>query len=488
MTHSLPILTLVVWLPIIWSVVLLLPMFSEDFVRGLGLIGSVVFFILTCYVYLKFDTDSSSYQFSEHHSWIPAIGASYSLAIDGISLLFLILNNFLLILVVLASHNSVRKNIKSYLFCFFMMSGLINGAFSAMDGLLFYVFFEASLVPLYLVIGIWGGDGRVYAAFKFFIYTVVASLLFLVGLLVLSHLANGSFYIPDWHRLVLPLNVQILLFVLFIFAFAVKIPMFPFHTWLPNAHVEAPTGGSVILAAMALKLGAYGLLRFSLPILPDASRLMAPLMFVASSVAVIYIGSVAIAQSDMKKLIAYSSISHMGFVTFGIFSNTLNGFMGALFQMVSHGLVSSGLFFCVGVLYDRVHSRKMADYGGVINIIPYFSALFVVFAMANCGLPGTSGFVGELLVFISAISHGLWWVLLLGLSLVLSAVYNLWMIKRVIMGPVSNDAVKLLLPINAYESFILVFLAFLVVFFGLFPAPINNVLLHSVQHMVRPVV
>lgn len=487
MLHSFPILSLVIWLPILWGLVLLVPYFPLKIVRSLGFLGSILCFISTLVLYLRFDSSSSAYQFAENHSWIPYIGANYSVSIDGLSLLFLLLNNFLLILVVLSTYHSVKKSIAAYLFCFFSMAGLINGAFSATDGLLFYVFFEASLIPLYMVIGMWGGQRRVYAAFKFFLYTLVASLLLLVGLVTLSKFAHGSFSIAQWHELSLPLDIQVILFLFFVFAFAVKIPMFPLHTWLPDAHVEAPTGGSVILAAMALKLGAYGFLRFSLPIFPDASHLMSPIVFSLSAIAVVYIGFVAIAQGDMKKLIAYSSISHMGFVTFGIFSNTIDGLTGALYQMISHGFVSAGLFFCVGVLYDRLHSRKIADYGGVVNVMPYFSALFVIFAMANCGLPGTSGFVGELLVFLSAVNSSIWWVLVLSLSLVLSAVYSLWTVKRVIMGPVVHDSVKSLVSMTGCESTILAVLAFLVIFFGVFPAPVNKVLLHSVQNLVRPV-
>jgi NADH-quinone oxidoreductase subunit M len=370
---------------------------------------------------------------------------------------------------------------------FLVMSGLLNGTFAALDAVLFYVFFEATLIPMYLVIGVWGGPNRVYAAVKFFLYTLLGSLLMLVAFLYLYNKSGGSFAVLDYHKLPLPLNAQILLFIAFLMAFAVKVPMWPVHTWLPDAHVEAPTGGSAVLAAILLKLGAYGFVRFSLPILPDASHYLAGFMITLSLIAIVYIGLVALAQTDMKKLIAYSSISHMGFVTLGFFIFNAYGMEGGLVQMISHGFVSAALFLCVGVLYDRMHSRNIADYGGVVNTMPKFAALMMLFAMANCGLPATSGFVGEFMVIVGAMKFNFWIAFLAGTTLVFGAAYTLWMYKRVIFGEAGNQHVAALTDANARELLVLGLLAIAVLWLGLHPAPFTEIMHASVNELLRHV-
>jgi NADH-quinone oxidoreductase subunit M len=432
-----------------------------------------------------FRTGTSAMQFVELAPWIPRFNVNYHLGVDGISVLFILLNSFITVLVVIAGWEVIREKVAQYMAAFLVMSGLLNGTFAALDAVLFYVFFEATLIPMYLVIGIWGGPNRVYAAVKFFLYTLLGSLLMLIAFLYLYNKSGGSFAVLDYHKLPLPLNAQILLFIAFLMAFAVKVPMWPVHTWLPDAHVEAPTGGSAVLAAILLKLGAYGFVRFSLPILPDASHYLAGFMITLSLIAIIYIGLVALVQTDMKKLIAYSSISHMGFVTLGFFIFNAYGMEGGLVQMISHGFVSAALFLCVGVLYDRMHSRNIADYGGVVNTMPKFAALMMLFAMANCGLPATSGFVGEFMVIVGAMKFNFWIAFLAGTTLVFGAAYTLWMYKRVIFGEVANKRVAELSDANARELLVLGLLAIAVLWLGVHPAPFTEIMHASVSELLK---
>src|SRR5689334_17311223 len=426
-------------------------------------------------------------QFVERTAWIPRFNVNYHLGVDGISVLFVLLNSFVTVLVVLAGWKVIEQRVGQYMGAFLIMSGLLNGVFAALDGLLFYIFFEATLIPMFIIIGVWGGPNRVYAAVKFFLYTLAGSLLMLVALLYLYNKSGGSFSIPDWHKLPLPLGAQVWLFFGFFFAFAVKVPMWPVHTWLPDAHTEAPTGGSVVLAAILLKLGAYGFIRFSLPILPDAAKHLAWLMVTLSLIAIVYIGLVTLVQTDMKKLIAYSSISHMGFVTLGFVMFNAYGIEGALIQMISHGFVSAAMFFCVGVLYDRMHTRMISDYGGVVNTMPKFAALMMLFAMANSGLPGTSGFVGEFLVIMGAMKAGFWIAFLAATTLVFGAAYTLWMYKRVIFGPVANSHVAELKDLNPREMIVLGALAVAVLLMGIYPLPVTEVMHASVNELLRHV-
>jgi NADH-quinone oxidoreductase subunit M len=407
------------------------------------------------------------------------------LGVDGISVLFILLNSFVTILVVIAGWKVIEKRVAQYMAAFLIMSGLMNGTFAALDAILFYVFFEATLIPMYIVIGVWGGPNRVYAAFKFFLYTLLGSLLMLVGFIYLYYKAGSSFSILDFHELPLPMNAQIYLFIAFLLAFAVKVPMWPVHTWLPDAHVEAPTGGSAVLAAIMLKLGAYGFIRFSLPILPDASHYLADFMIALSLIAVVYIGLVALVQTDMKKLIAYSSISHMGFVTLGFFIFNALGIEGALVQMISHGFVSAAMFLCVGVMYDRMHSRRIDDYGGVVNTMPKFAALMMLFAMANSGLPATSGFVGEFMVILGAMQSGFWIAFAAATTLIFGAAYTLWMYKRVIFGEIANKQVAALTDIDGRETLVLGLLAIAVLWMGLYPAPFTDIMHVSVNELLK---
>ncbi|HPV24177.1 MAG TPA: NADH-quinone oxidoreductase subunit M, partial [Casimicrobium sp.] len=414
----------------------------------------------------------------------------YYLGVDGISMWFVLLNSFTTILVVIAGWVVIEKQPAQYFAAFLIMSGLINGAFAAADAMLFYVFFEAMLIPMYLIIGIWGGPNRLYAAIKFFLYTLLGSLLMLVALIYLYKATGGSFSIADFHKVPLAKTPQILLFVAFFLAFAVKVPMWPVHTWLPDAHVEAPTGGSVILAAITLKLGAYGFLRFILPIVPDASILLAPFIVTISLIAIVYIGFVALIQTDMKKLVAYSSISHMGFVTLGFFlfvgrQGSALGIEGGLMQMISHGFVSAAMFLCIGVMYDRLHSRNIADYGGVANVMPKFAALMMLFGMANAGLPGTSGFIGEFTVTLAAVKQGMFWTAACaGLALILGAAYTLWMYKRVIFGDIGNDHVAEMKDVSPREFWMLMLVAACVLGMGLYPAPFTEVMHESVDALL----
>ena len=487
MLEGIGILSLTIWVPIVAGVLVLALGHDDhraDGTRSLALIGALLGFLVAIPLWTGFDATTHEMQFVERTSWIPAFNIHYHLGVDGISMPFILLNSFTTVLVVLAGWVVIQQKVAQYLAAFLIQSGLLNGVFAALDGILFYVFFEAMLIPLYLIIGMWGGPNRVYAAIKFFLYTLLGSLLMLVAVLYLFYQAGGSFDILTWHKLPLSMAAQILLFVAFFFAFAVKVPMWPVHTWLPDAHVEAPTGGSVVLAAITLKVGAYGFLRFVLPIVPDASHELAGLMVALSLVAIVYIGLVALVQADMKKLIAYSSIAHMGFVTLGFFVFNPLGIEGGLIQMISHGFVSGALFLCVGVMYDRLHSRQIADYGGVVNTMPKFAAFFMLFAMANAGLPGTSGFVGEFMVILGTMQVSFWWALAAGLTLIFGAAYTLWMYKRVIFGPVANAQVAALEDIDGREFLILALLAVCILALGLYPLPLTEVMHASVNHLL----
>jgi NADH-quinone oxidoreductase subunit M len=483
------LLSLAIWLPIAAGLVVLATGDDRNapIQRSLALGGAIFGFLATIPLYTGFDASSSAMQFAEMRPWIERFGIHYHLGVDGISVLFILLNSFITVLVVIAGWTVIESRVGQYYASFLLLSGMLNGVFAALDAVLFYVFFEATLIPMFIIIGVWGGPNRVYAAVKFFLYTLFGSLLMLIALLYLYNKSGGSFEILDWHKLPLPLHAQILLFFGFLFAFAVKVPMWPVHTWLPDAHTEAPTGGSVVLAAILLKLGAYGFVRFSLPILPDASRHLAWLMIALSLIAVVYIGLVALVQTDMKRLIAYSSVSHMGFCTLGFFVFNSYGVEGALVQMISHGFVSAAMFLCVGVMYDRMHTRMISDYGGVVNTMPKFAALMMLFAMANCGLPATSGFVGEFMVIMGAMKANFWLAFLAGTTLVFGAAYTLWMYKRVMFGPVANERVAALTDLNSREIIVLGALAAAVLFMGVYPLPFTEVMHASVSELLRHV-
>ncbi len=489
MTHHVPWLSLAIWLPIVAGVVVLASGSEKNAreARVIAFIGALAGFLVTLPLFAEFDVATSAMQFVEDAPWIERYNIRYHLGVDGIAMPFLLLNSFITVLVVLAGWDVIQSRVSQYMASFLIMSGLMNGVFASLDALLFYVFFEATLIPMYLVIGIWGGPNRVYAAVKFFLYTLLGSLLMLVAFLYLYNKAGGSFDILDFHRLPLGMGAQTALFVAFLLSFAVKVPMWPVHTWLPDAHVEAPTGGSAVLAAIMLKLGAYGFVRFSLPILPDASHALSGFMITLSLIAVVYIGLVALVQVDMKKLIAYSSISHMGFVTLGFFIFNAYGVEGALVQMISHGFISAAMFLCVGVMYDRMHSRMIADYGGVANTMPKFAAFMMLFAMANCGLPATSGFVGEFMVIMGAMKFNFWIAFLSATTLIFGAAYTLWMYKRVIFGEVTNAEVGALKDINAREFVILGLLAVMVLWIGLHPAPLTDIMHASVNDLLKHV-
>jgi len=488
MTTGFPILSLAIWLPLVSGTALIFAgrSVARSVLRQAALVASVLCFLVTIPLITGFDVNASGMQFVEKALWIERFGIHYALGIDGLSMWFIPLTALITIFVVIAGWEVIEDRVGAYMGAFLLLSGLMIGVFSALDGVLFYVFFEATLIPMYLIIGIWGGPNRVYAAFKFFLYTLLGSLLTLVAFVYL-YMKSGSFDVLAWHKLPLPLEAQILIFVAFLVAFAVKVPMWPVHTWLPDAHVEAPTGGSVVLAAIMLKLGAYGFLRFSLPIAPDASRELDMLMIVLSLIAVVYIGLVALVQADMKKLVAYSSIAHMGFVTLGFFMFNALGVQGGIVQMISHGFISGAMFLCIGVLYDRMHSRQIADYGGVVNRMPKFSALFVLFAMANSGLPATSGFVGEFMVILGAVDVNFWIALLAATTLIFGAAYSLWMIKRVVFGEIANDHVAELKDVGPREFWMLMGLAFFVLLMGLWPAPFVEVMQVSVQDLLQHV-
>jgi NADH-quinone oxidoreductase subunit M len=487
--QGLPILSLAIWVPIAFGLAVLA--IGRDRnpapARWLALVGSIAGFLVTIPLWTGFDTSTAAMQFTEMRPWITRFNVNYHLGVDGIAMPLILLNSLMTVMVVIAHWEVVTEKVSQYLAAFLIMSGFINGAFAALDAILFYVFFEAMLIPMFLIIGIWGGPNRVYAAVKFFLYTLLGSLLMLAAFIYLYIQTNGSFEILDFHRVPLGETAQKLIFLAMFMSFAVKVPMWPVHTWLPDAHVEAPTGGSVILAAITLKIGGYGFLRFNLPITPDASLYFDGFMITLSLVAVVYIGLVALVQADMKKLIAYSSISHMGFVTLGIFIFQSEGMLGAILQMVSHGFISAAMFLCVGVLYDRVHSRQIADYGGVANRMPVFAAFFVLFAMANSGLPGTSGFVGEFFVVLGAIKVNFWYAILAATTLIFGAAYTLWMVKRVIFGEIANDNVAQLSDVTAREITVLAILAVLVLWMGLYPKPFADVMNPSIQELLRHV-
>ena len=481
-------LSAAIWVPII-SGIIVLAVGNEQratLSRWLALLGSLVGFAVTIPLYTGFDRTTAALQFVERKPWIESLGIEYSLGIDGLSVWLVLLTAFITIVVVIAGWEVIKDRVHQYLGAFLILSGLMIGVFAAADGMLFYVFFEATLIPMYIIIGVWGGPNRVYAAFKFFLYTLLGSLLTMVAIIYL-YLQSGSFEILAWHRLPLTLHEQVLIFVAFLLACAVKIPMWPVHTWLPDAHVEAPTGGSVVLAAIMLKLGAYAFLRLSLPIAPDASHELAWLMITLSLVAVIYIGLVALVQTDMKKLVAYSSIAHMGFVTLGFFMFNETGMQGAVVQMVSHGFVAGAMFLCIGVLYDRLHTRQIADYGGVINRMPKFAALFLLFSMANAGLPATSGFVGEFLVILGAVQFDFWIGLLAATALIWGAGYSLWMYKRVVFGPVANPNVDKMEDVNRREFWLLMLMAALVLFMGIYPKFFTDLIQVSVEQLLTHV-
>ncbi|WP_334106956.1 NADH-quinone oxidoreductase subunit M [Methylobacillus sp.] len=473
--NDLPFLSLSIWVPILAGVLVLFTGGDKNAgaARWLALLGSIAGFAVTVPLYLGFDNQFAGFQFVERMEWVPAFNIQYHLGVDGIAVPLILLTSFTTFIVVLAGWEVIEKRVAQYMAAFLIMSGIMIGVFAALDAILYYIFWEAMLIPMFLVIGIWGGPNRVYATIKFFLYTLLGSLLMLVAFIYL-YLQSGTFDIVEYYRMPLALNVQIWIFIAFFMAFAVKIPMWPVHTWLPDAHVEAPTGGSVVLAAIALKLGGYSFLRFAMPIAPDASHYLSGFMITLSLIAVVYIALVALVQKDMKKLIAYSSISHMGFVTLGFFIFNPLGMEGAVVQMISHGFISSAMFLCVGVLYDRMHSRQIADYGGVVNTMPVFTAFAVLFAMANSGLPGTSGFVGEFMVILGSIQVNFWYAFLAATTLITGAAYTLWMIKRVYYGEVANPQVAALKDINCREFFILALLAVLVLGFGIYPQPITE--------------
>ena len=484
-----PYLSLAIWLPIVIGAAIL-AIGRDDkpgLTRWMALIGSIASFLVTIPLIQHFDNAAHGMQFVESAPWIGRFNIMYALAVDGLSLWFVPLTAFITVIVVISAWEVIERRVAQYMGAFLILSGLMIGVFSAMDGLLFYFFFEATLIPMFIIIGVWGGENRVYASFKFFLYTFFGSLLTLVAIIYLYNAAGGSFDILTWHTLPLTMKEQVFIFLAFLMAFAVKVPMFPVHTWLPDVHVEAPTGGSAVLAAIMLKLGAYGFLRFSLPITPDASHYMAGFIITLSLIAVIYIGLVALVQKDMKKLVAYSSIAHMGFVTLGFFMFNQMSVSGGIVQMISHGFISGAMFLCIGVLYDRMHSRQIADYGGVVNTMPKFAAFIVLFSMANCGLPATSGFVGEFMVILGAVEYNFWIGMLAATALIFGAAYSLWMVKRVVFGPIANHHVKELVDLNKREFLMLGILAIAVIAMGLYPAPFTDTMQTSVADLLKHV-
>ena len=493
---SWPLLSVLIWLPILGgALIFLLGDHKAERARMIALLVSGLTFVLSLGLIIGFEPGTAAMQFVEKRPWVEVLGVNYHLGVDGISMPLVVLSTFSTLLVVLAAGQKIKYRPAMYLACFLIMEGIMVGVFAALDAILFYVFWEAILVPMFLLIGIWGGAERIYATIKFFLYTFVGSVLMLVSVIYLQ-LQAGSFGILDMYGLDLPLGTQTWLFVAFLLAFAIKVPMWPVHTWLPDAHVQAPTGGSVILAAIMLKIGGYGFVRFALPIVPEASMELDWLLITLSLIAVVYIGLVAMMQEDLKKLIAYSSIAHMGFVTLGFFlifqivvrggeDGALLALEGAMVQMISHGFVSAAMFLCVGVLYDRMHTRMISEYGGVAHRMPVFAGLFVLFAMANAGLPGTSGFVGEFMVILAAFQANFWYAFLAGLTLILGAAYTLWMVKRVMYGEVANDKVSALQDLDGNEKLVLGLLAVAVLWLGIWPAPLINVMEPSLAHLLE---
>lgn len=481
------ILSILIWLPILGGILILSTGGDRNaqLARKIALGFSGGTFLLSLSLYADFDITTASMQFIEQYEWIESLHIQYFLGVDGISMPLVILTTLLTIIVVIAGWEVITKRVAQYMASFLIMEGLMIGVFSSMDAILFYLFWEAMLIPMFLIIGVWGGSNRVYAAIKFFLYTLVGSLLMLVAIIYLYFTSDHTFNIASFHATPLTYTTQVLIFLAFFAAFAVKVPMFPVHTWLPDAHVEAPTGGSVILAAITLKMGAYGFLRFSIPITPDASSELAIWVIGLSLIAVVYIALVALVQRDMKKLIAYSSISHMGFVTLGFFIFDTQGMEGAIVQMISHGFISGALFLCVGVLYDQMHSREIDSYGGVANTMPVFSVFLVFFAMSNAGLPGTSGFVGEFLVILGSFRVNGWYAAVAGLTLVLGAAYTLWMIKRVVYGEITNEKVKALVDVNGREKLVLGVLAVCVLGLGIYPMPLLEVMHSTVENLLQ---
>ena len=483
------LLSLAIWMPIVIGVGLL-ALGRESQVRAvrwIALIGSIASFLVTLPLYDGFQLGTSAMQFVEKSSWIQRFNINYSLGVDGISLWLVLLTAFINVIVVIAGWEVITKRVNQYMASFMILSGLMIGVFVALDGMLFYVFFEATLIPMYLIIGIWGGPNKIYAAFKFFLYTLLGSLMLLLAVIYLYNKSGGSFDILTWQQLPLGGTVQTLLFFAFFAAFAVKVPMWPVHTWLPDVHVEAPTGGSAVLAAIMLKLGAYGFLRFSLPILPDASREWAWLMITLSVIAITYVGLVALVQRDMKKLVAYSSVLQMGLMTLGFFLFNDLGMSGGIVLMIAHGFVSAGMFLCIGVLYDRVHSREISSYGGVVSRMPKFAAFALLFSMANCGLPATAGFVGEWMVILASVRSNFWLGAAAATALITGAAYTLWMYKRVYLGPVVNDQVKAMVDINKREFLMLALLAIAVLYMGIYPKPFTDVMNASVVDLLKQV-
>ncbi len=488
------ILSVLIWLPILGGLALLpLGQSRAGMVKILALLITLITFVISLPLWTQFDASTAQLQFVEKVLWIGAFDIHYHLGIDGIALPLVILTTFITVLIILSAWQVIKVNVHQYMAAFLILEGMMIGVFTAQDAMLFYIFFEAMLIPMFVIIGIWGGPNRVYATIKFFLYTFLGSVFMLIGLIYL-YMQSGSWNLTDLALHSLTMKEQSYLFFAFLAAFAVKIPMFPVHTWLPDAHVEAPTGGSVVLAAIMLKIGGYGFLRFSLPITPDASSEFTWLLITLSLIAVVYIGLVAMVQKDMKKLIAYSSISHMGFVTLGLFlvfmlmkngGNSQMAVEGAMVQMVSHGFISAAMFLCVGVLYDRLHSRMIKDYGGVVNTMPWFGAFFVFFAMANSGLPGTSGFVGEFMVILASFQASFWIAFLAAITLIVGAAYSLWMVKRVIFGSITNDSVATLKDITAREFFILAALAIMVLLLGVWPEPLIEVMSASVRQVIE---
>ena len=500
MTGHFPILSLLLWLPIAGGLLVLMAgRVAPGTVRWLALLVALVSFAVSVPLWTQFDITTAAMQFTEKLPWVGTFNVYYSLGVDGISMPLILLNTFMTILVVAAGWEVIQYKISQYLAAFLILEGLMNGVFSALDGMLFYVLWEAMLIPMFIIIGVWGGPRRVYATIKFFLYTFFGSVFMLVALIYM-YVKSGSFDILGFQQLPLGMYAQIMIFIAFLLAFAVKVPMWPVHTWLPDAHVEAPTGGSVILAAIMLKMGGYGFLRFSLPIVPDASHALTWLVVALSLIAIVYIGFVAIVQTDMKKLVAYSSVAHMGFVTLGFFllflifdkssstAGTVMGVEGGMVQMISHGFISGAMFLCVGVLYDRMHTREIDAYGGVVNVMPAFAFFMVLFAMANCGLPGTSGFVGEWMVILAAMRANFWIAFLAAFTLFLGAAYSLWLVKRVIYGQIGNDHVKEMKDISQREFIVLGLCAVPVVLIGVWPAPLLDVMHATVANLVHQVV